>query len=388
MNAPDPQKGEKTVLFIPVSGPQGAGEYYRALTIAQACRARHPDWDLNICVSRDAEVERPDGIRYHRLEASPTRDSGGVARILRDLRPNLVIFDSTLRHRQLKLCRQAGVDRVVYISSRSSSRRRGFGLRKLRGLDEHWLITEPGDARLTSRERLLARLNPRLKIRFLCTLLPPDTSDEASPFAEQPGVPEQDYVLFVSGGGGGSVDGEPIDRIFQQAARRFRALTGHPTVLIAGPLSTVPLESVQGRVEVRSVHPGRLTAMIDQATLVVSGGGSLVQQVLAQGRPLIAVPAGGSDQPARLAKLAREEVLQTCATKSEVIASQAAALLQDRHAQSSLIARARALGFRNDTPKVVSAIRQLLAIDDLGKVDRRSPARTSSSAASGGSKRN
>ena len=360
MNAPDTPKGEKTVLFIPVSGPQGAGEYYRALTIAQACWARHPDWDLNICVSRDAEVERPDGIRYHRLEASPTRDSGGVERILREIRPNLVIFDSTLRHRQLKLCAQAGVDWVVYISSRPSSRRRGFGLRKLRGLDEHWLITAPDEARLTGRERCFARLNPRLKIRFLSTLFPSDTSSEASPFAEQPHVPERGYVLFVSGGGGGSVDGEPIDRIFQQAARRFHAMTGHPTVLIAGPLSTVSLESVQGRVEIRSVAPGRLAAMIDQATLVVSGGGSLVQQVLAQGRPLIAVPAGGRDQPARLERLAREKLLETCATDPEAMAGRAAALLQDRNARDSLITHAGEHGFTNDMPEVLAAVERLL----------------------------
>ena len=348
------------ILFIPVSGPQGAGEYYRALTIAQACRARHPDWDLNICVSRDAEVERPNGIRYHRLEASPTRDTGGVARILRELRPDLVIFDSTLRQRQLKLCRQAGVDRVVYISSRPSSRRRGFGLRKLRGLDEHWLITAPGDARLTGRERLLARLNPRLRIRFLSTLLNPDASDEASPFAEQPDLPERGYVLFVSGGGGGSVDGEPIDRIFQQAARRFHAMTGHPTVLIAGPLSTVSLESVQGRVEMRSVAPGRLAAMIDQATLVVSGGGSLVQQVLVQGRPLIAVPAGGRDQPERLAELAGQRTLETCETRPETIAERTAALVGDPVRQDALLAAARRKGFRDSTPEVIAAIDALL----------------------------
>ncbi len=350
------------MLFIPVSGPHGAGEYYRALTIAQACRTHHPDWDLNICVSRDSEVERPDGIRHHTLAASPTRDSRGVARILRALRPDLVIFDSTLRQRQLNLCRQAGVGRVVYISSRPSSRRRGFGLRKLRGLDEHWMITTPGDARLTRRERLLACLNPRLRIRFLSTLLNPDAPGQPPPFADQPDVPERGYVLFVSGGGGGSVHGEPIDRIFQQAARRFHAMTGHPTVLIAGPLSSVSLESVQGRVEIRSVPPGRLATMIDRAALVVSGGGSLVQQTLAQGRPLIAVPAGGRDQPDRLEGLADEGVLETCPSEPEAMAERVASLTADRPTRQRLITTARQAGFRNDMPEVLSAIDELASI--------------------------
>ncbi|TVP81217.1 hypothetical protein [Thioalkalivibrio sp.] len=353
------------ILFIPVSGPQGAGEYYRALTIAQACRSRHPKWGLHICVSHDADVEKPGGLGYHTLRDSPTRDTDGIERILRELRPDLVIFDSTLRQRQLKLCRQLGVTKVIYISSRASSRRRGFGLRKLRTLDEHWMITLPAEQHLTSRERLLARINSRLQIRFFSTLLPPDTPERELESVDRAGLPREGHVLFVSGGGGGMVNGEPIDRTFQQAARRFHAATGHPTLLVAGPLSSVPLESGHLRLELRSMSPGDLATMIGRAALVVSGGGSLVQQTLAQGRPLLAVPAGGSDQPARLAKLAREGVLQTCVTTPEAMASRAAVLLQDRQAQRRLIARARGLGFRNDMPQVVSVMRQLLAIDDL-----------------------
>jgi len=372
------------ILFIPVSGPQGAGEFYRALTIAHACRARHPGWDLHICVSRDADVEKPGGLGYHTLRDSPTRDTDGVERILREVRPDLVIFDSTLRQRQLKICRKLGVAKVVYVSSRASSRRRGFGLRKLRALDEHWMITPPAEQRLTHRERLLARVNRRLQLRFFSTLLPPDAPDRALEAVDRAGLPREGHALFVSGGGGGMVDGEPVDRTFQLAARRFHAATGHPTLLVAGPLSSVPLESDPLRLEVRSMCPGDLATMIARAALVVSGGGSLVQQTLAQGRPLLAVPAGGSDQPARLAKLAREEVLQTCATRSEVMASKAATLLQDQDAQSNLVARARALGFRNDMPKVVSAMQQLLAIADFGKVDPRSSDGTPSSTAGSG----
>ncbi len=353
------------ILYIPVSGPHGAGEYYRALTIAQACRASHPDWDLHVCVSHDADVEKPAGLGYHTLQGSPTRDTDGIERILREVRPDLVIFDSTLRQRQLKLCRQLGINKVVYISSRPSSRRRGFGLRKLRALDEHWMIAPPGEQQLTRRERLLARINPRLQIRFLSTLLNPGAPERELPIADRADFPHDGYVLFVSGGGGGAVNGEPIDRTFQQAARRFHAATGHPTLLVAGPLSSVPLESDDLRLEVRSVPPGDLVTMIDRATLVVSGGGSLVQQTLAQGRPLLAVPAGGSDQPARLARLARENVLETCGTAPKPMANRTAALLQDRQARNRLITHAREHGFRNDMPEVVSAIRQLLADGDV-----------------------
>lgn len=342
------------ILFVPVSGSQGAGELYRCLALASACHQRNPHWQLHLCVSHEAGFEAPAWLHVHELEASPTRDKAGTQTLLSRLAPRVVVFDNSLPRAVLRQAHADGA-RLIYISSRPARRRRGFDPRKLARLDEHWIIAPPTEHRLTWGERLL-RITGRPRLRFFATLASPAGRSRRAGLSGMQDFVAGDYVLFAPGGGGGEVEGHPVAAIFRQAARDFHARTGMATVFIAGPMARVTPESAPGRLELASLAPEALGDVLGGARLVVTGGGSLVHQSLAHGRACLAVAAGGRDQPARLRALAASGVIETCETRPEVMCERAVALAEDESRRHRLVKTVQEAGYVNGMAEAVSAL--------------------------------
>ena len=126
------------MLFLPVSGPGGAGEFYRALAIANGIARRWPDAAIQFVVSRDAPYAHDAPYPTVLVGRSPTLETEAVNEIISQVRPHVVIFDSSGRVAQYECAHRLGA-RVVFVSSRESSRRRGFRLRRMRWLDQHWI---------------------------------------------------------------------------------------------------------------------------------------------------------------------------------------------------------------------------------------------------------
>jgi len=352
--APDTRR----ILFLPVSGPSGAGEYYRCATLATACRDASPDWEIHLGVNRHARVVEPEAIHRHLLEDTPTRDTAGVLKLLNDLRPDIVVFDSSLRQSQLKAAHNLGA-RIVYISSRPAKRRKGFSFRKLRKLNEHWMIAPPSLHRLSTMERLKLQLGNPTAPRFFSSLLPTPDTHARETWLQAHQFPTHRYALFVSGGGGGSIGESPTAEVFQTAARRFHQESGIPTLFIAGPLSETPLTTQGQRLEVREVPPSRLSDLIQGAELVVSGGGSIIQQALALEKPCLAIPAGGSDQPARIRQLSERGVISTCEPAATVLAQAAEKLWWDQDQRERMVRESINQGFTNGLNEAVAALHAL-----------------------------
>lgn len=346
------------VLFVPVSSPAGAGEYYRCLTLAQACLQQHPTWSLHICADRNASVARPQSIHCHEIDGSPTRDVDGVKRLIRQLAPDLVVFDSTLRQALIRASHDIGA-KVVFISSRPNRRRLGFSARKLPSLSGHWMITTPQTQQLTVWERLKLRFFPHRQICFFTTLMPQPDAQRRRNLLQGSGLPEEDYILVAPGGGGGMIDGQPVAPVFQQAAKEIRRQTELPVLFIAGPLSEVALEEDGDPVQWRSVAPEALSDLIAGARLVVSGGGSIVQQTLALQRPCLAVEAAGQDQRERLTTLSEQGVIRTCAPQPRTMAATAGELASSPE-RLQLLDNAMRAGFTNDMPRAVDAMEEML----------------------------
>ena len=164
--------GHPRLLFIPVSGPRGMGEYARAIAIATAVAQRWPHVEIRFALSRGAAYAAETPFQATFLPSSPTFHSREVAALLRDFKPTLVLFDNAGRTSQLRAA-VAGGARTVFISSRPKQRRRAFRLRWMRLLDEHWIaypqfIAGP----LGVIERLKLLLLGRPTVRFLDTVLP------------------------------------------------------------------------------------------------------------------------------------------------------------------------------------------------------------------------
>src|SRR5450755_3207589 len=164
--------GHTRLLFIPVSGPRGMGEYARAIAIATAAAHRWPNVEIRFALSRSAAYAADTPFQATFLPSSPTFHSREVAALIRDFKPTIVLFDNAGRTSQLRAA-VAGGARTVFISSRPKQRRRAFRLRWMRLLDEHWIAYPQfiaGPLGVLERLKLLALGRPT--VRFLDTILP------------------------------------------------------------------------------------------------------------------------------------------------------------------------------------------------------------------------
>jgi UDP:flavonoid glycosyltransferase YjiC (YdhE family) len=348
------------VLFAPVSGPVGSGEYYRCLNIARALHRRRPELSMHFLLSRRAEVEQEPAFEYHLLDGSPTRAMAPVLALIERLRPRLALFDCAGRMRQFRAVKAAG-GHLVWLSNRPKKRRKGFRPGMLRLLDLH-LIVEPGNPApaLGRWERWLLDRFGAGRVEFCSAIAPEPEAGALAQWRESLDL-SGDYVVFASGGGGYHHDGRPVPEIFLEAAVRFHEDAGREAVVIMGPqyrgaVDTHPQVSV-----VRTLPTRALGQLLAGARLAVTGAGNMLSsQALAAEIPCTLVAVGGRDQPARVARYEREGIALAAALDPESMSRQAIRIDRDPDLAHRLVAGARAAGIRNDVVRMAEMLSELL----------------------------
>ena len=292
MNAAGPR-----LLFVPVSGPSGMGEYGRALAMAHAIKARVPQASVQFVLSREAPYAAEAPFPATLLSSSPTFHSPEVAALIREFQPHVVIFDNAGRTAQLRAAHCSGA-RVVFVSARARQRRKAFRLRWMRLIDEHWiaypqlLAGAPGFL-----ERMKLGVFGRPRMRFLDPVLPgPDAAVAAGVLARF-GLRSNEYVAVVPGGG--------TEHPGMGAA--LRAIAGAASRLAQGGIRTVlvGLEATEDDGSEPLLHRSprmpvpELVELLRNARMVVTNGGYTLLQALACHRPCLAVPLA-KDQSTRV----------------------------------------------------------------------------------------
>lgn len=345
------------VLFVPASGPTGSGEYYRALTLARALRARRPGLETHVLLNRSAEVSSDPGLVAHALSDTPARADREVRALIDELRPALAVFDGSGRSGQLRAVRRAG-GRVAWISNRPGRRRRAFWPHRLHWIDLH-LMLEPGAKApgLGPIERLMARLAPGAEQRFASAIAP---APAALPEALQ-ALGRSTPAVFVSGGGGQRAGGRPVPEVFLEAAGRFRALTGHPTCVVLGPQYRGRATAPPGVELLQALSTEVLAALLKRARLVVAGAGYMLStQVVLAARPCVMTATGGHDQPVRLARYANAGAVIPTALDAAAITAAAVGLFEDASQAAKLVEGLQGLGLRDDTARVAGWLMERL----------------------------
>lgn len=294
---------DQPVLFVPVSGPTGAGEYYRCLAIACKLAELAPEIPIHFVLCRKAAVATDDRFYYHYLDSSPTYATPLILEILTRVRPIAVVFDSSLRAAQLKAARASGA-LVIGMVSRSRKRRRLLGPYRRGYLDEAWIVGMPERARSLSWWERLAGWGWPGEVVFAGAVTPP----AANQILARLGI-DREYALFTPGGGGGVIEGVPAASWFAAGALEFVRRLDKPAVLVSGPLYEGELPAHTLVSSLRSVEPAEMTALISNARVCVLGGGSILWQALSLKALCVAAPAGGRDQPARIAELERNRLI-------------------------------------------------------------------------------
>ncbi|MHC4376738.1 MAG: hypothetical protein ACYS26_09095, partial [Planctomycetota bacterium] len=215
------------VLFVPASSVKGSGEYSRCLTLAQALVDARvvTASSIRFLLNKAAGYADQCPFATTLLPDTPTRCNAEVIRIIRSIQPKIVVFDSGGRSRQAAAAQAAGA-RTVFISSRPKRRRRGYRLRWLRHLDEHWHVQARFiDGAETPVERLRRRFTfNRTRVRFLDALFSEPSSDLKARVLRELELKPGRYVLFSPGGGGSParLEGLSPPEVFVEVARRVR----------------------------------------------------------------------------------------------------------------------------------------------------------------------
>ncbi|MBX6420872.1 MAG: hypothetical protein IRZ06_07690 [Nevskia sp.] len=350
---------EPLVLFVPLYGGGGTGEFVRAVSLAQALARRAPRTRIEFLLPGGPGT-RHDVPFPHLIHDGPPQTKGEFDRAtLARLRPDLAIFDSGCRTATLRCCRRLGI-RSAYVSDRAGTRRKAFRLDWLPLLDAHWhqreLLTAPA---FTLTQRLLARFGRARRLAFdLCG------SEEGADWNALPEPWRQrlqrPFVLFAPGGGGYRVEGRPVGEIFLHAAEALHAACGVECLTLTGALT--PETAAQARHTLaRPTLPQPLyLALLRRAQLVITNGGQGLHQALAAGAVCVCAPLGGDDQPGRIAVYARRGWILAAPPRAEDLCRTALELLHNAAARAALRARVGALSLVNGIPLMVDEIERLL----------------------------
>ncbi len=342
------------LLFIPVSGAYGMGEFARSLAIARAAARRWPAGEIHFLISRQAPYAGSVPFAVTLLPSSPTLNSPQVIQKILEWRPDAVIFDNAGRSAQLRAAQRIHA-RIVYISARARQRRKAFRTRWMRCIDEHWIAYPEFIAgKLNWLERLKIEVLKRPVVRFLDVI-----AGRADPH-ENPQLEQVSYALFVPGGGTGHPAAADAVCSFITAAQALAA-QGVRCVVVGAP--------ARGGVQTPSTDALRLLAPLPQpqlmqlmrgARLLVTNGGSSLLQGISMGCACIGVPIA-KDQPQRIERCVTAGVARSAPLAAAPMAGAAAELWRDEAARCLQVQRAAALRLKDGIEIALQGLERLIA---------------------------
>jgi len=368
-DAPGPGQAPR-ILFVPVSGTYGMGEYARSMAIAHAASRRWQDAAIHFVLSREAPYAADAPFPATLLTSSPTFHSKAVIELLERWRPGVVVFDNAGRTAQLRAARRLGA-RVVYISARPRQRRKAFRWQWMRLIDEHWIAyPEFSAGSLRFFERLKLKLVGRPVVRYLDVILPRADLGRRRAILSRAGCGAGTFVLLVPGGGTGHPGADDAVGRFTAAARTLAA-RGVPTVYV-GPTSagadrrTSGGSAATGEAGEPNWHPlgplpqADLAELMRSARLILANGGSTLLQAIACGGACIAVPIAG-DQIERTRRCVAAGVAVAAALDAAGMVQAADRLLQNEPQRAALAERAAHLELADGVEVAIQALSALVA---------------------------
>jgi hypothetical protein len=351
------------ILFVPVSGPYGMGEFARCAAIASAALERWPQASVHFLLSRHAPYIARVPFPVTLLPSSATFHSAEAIDLMRAWHPDVVIFDNAGRSAQLRSAHRLGA-RIVFISSRRRQRRRAFRLSWMRLIDEHWIAYPrliAGELGLVERAKL--RLLRRPVVRYLDVVMgrPANTSTAAASAAAHADSTRSEVVV-IPGGGTGHPGAQDAARQFLIAAGTLAA-AGFATTFVgptpdAGGGDTPGARSSARLACVAALPQADLAVLMRGARLVIVNGGATLLQAIACGAPCVAAPIAG-DQRERIRACAAAGVAVEAAPHAADLEAKARRLLEDEPVRAALARRAAALKLADGVDVALEALASL-----------------------------
>lgn len=316
----------RRILFIPVSSPSGIGEYMRSIIIANVLRDRWPQCDVTFILNEQVSYLNDCPYQVRTCKDSPTKDVKAVNNIIKELCPDLVVFDASGRASQFKQAKAVGA-KVAFISQHSKKRSRGLKLNRLFNTDIHWVV---------QADYCINPLNfwQRTKLRFLKVNWPQNigpvynlpSAQMQHKFLDSYMLKKNDFILFNAGSGGHKINGILAADIYFQAAQALQQKTSMKCVVVFGSNYPKELPINSDVTVIKSIENEEFISLLANAHSCVLSAGDTLLQCIDLGVPCVA-SAVSPDQPARLKVCASERLVIPASLCAEDIVDKATMLL-------------------------------------------------------------
>ncbi|MBU2869687.1 hypothetical protein [Colwellia sp. E2M01] len=314
------------ILFIPVSSPSGIGEYMRSMIIATALQQRWPTTNIHFILNTQVSYIDDCPFTVHTCNGSPTKHSKKVNEVMKNIKPDLVIFDASGRASQFKQAKAVGA-KVAFISQHNKKRSRGLKLNRLFNTDIHWVV-QP--------DFCIKPLNywQRFKLKVFNKKVPENVGavfelsekNEQVALLAQLSLTKNNYFIFNAGSGGHKIDNELATDIYYQAAQKLQQQTAQKCIVLFGSNYPKPLPVNEHITCIESIdNKDFITLLLNARGCVLSAGDSLLQCIALQ-KPCVAAPVS-PDQPSRLKTCEQEGLVFSAKATVNSLEAQATLML-------------------------------------------------------------
>lgn len=305
---------KKRLLFIPVSSPEGIGEYMRSLLLAQTLENECPgDINIHFILNKHTAYAKCCPFETTLLERSATKETKAVCQFIEQYKPDVVVFDCAGRAEHMKAAKKVGA-KVVFISQHEKKRAKGLKLNRIGLIDVHWVIQpdyciEP----LTWLENL--------KLNTFALASPHNVGPYTAFASEQQkqqalndyDLTKNEYFIVNAGSGGHTLNGQNCADIYFQAALAIAQRTSLKGVVVFGPNYIKPLPQTDELICIPSQQGSEFLALLSQAKVALLSAGDTLLQAIAVQTPTVAC-AISKDQSNRIARCVTTGVV----TKAEL----------------------------------------------------------------------
>ena len=320
-------------LFVPVSTPEGIGEYMRSKIIADEVMNRWPEAKIDFVLNRHVTYIGDCPYSAHLVDDTPTKKIREVNQLITQLKPDVVIFDAAGRKAQLKHAHLMGA-KVIFISQHSKKRSRGMKLARARVTDSHWVVQPKfviGD--ISRFDKFKLNLIKRQHPIYTGSIFTSPTAELQHALFDKYDIKQGEYLLYSAGSGGHRLPMGLAADMFAQVAKTIYRETGISSLMVFGPNYPKPLPDMEGVIAIAHLSTCEFINLLDGAKAAVLSGGDTMLQSIALKTPALAV-AISKDQPPRINSCAAANVILACGSDLQEMLTRTRQLLDVEYLDS------------------------------------------------------
>ena len=290
----------KRLLFIPVSSPEGIGEYMRSLLLAQSLKTTLSEpLDIHFILNKHTAYADSCPFETTLLNHSATKELDGVCDVIEAFKPHVVIFDCAGRAGHMKAAKKIGA-KVVFISQHAKKRAKGLKLNRIKLIDTHWVVQpdyciEPLSWIENTKLDIFTLARPYNVGPFIAF----STADQRQQLLNKYKLKAGCYFIVNAGSGGHVINGQNCADTYFKAALEITKLTGLKGVVVFGSNYNKSIPETDELICLPNQQSTEFLALMSDAKVALLSAGDTLLQAIAVHTPAVAC-AISKDQYKRL----------------------------------------------------------------------------------------